>query len=184
MTTWLLWQLDCYDSLTEITAWLLWHLDYYDSLTAITADCLDRLTALLAWLQQQLDCYKSLTALTQTCLTVEMLSHLKILSVAMWTTQVAVDVTVYSHLNSMHTSSLLPALWAWLWLTALPNWPPDDASDIVREHKHQPRFLLRGIFVNMLFNIWVLSVFLCRTLNRNHKIYFFNVLNFVLFCTI
>ena len=58
---WMLWQLECFDSLTAVK------LDCLDSLTALTAwlpsqlDCLD---SLLPWLSWQLDCLDSLTALT------------------------------------------------------------------------------------------------------------------------
>ena len=37
MTAWMLWQLECFDSLTALTAWMLWQLECFDSLNALTA---------------------------------------------------------------------------------------------------------------------------------------------------
>ena len=68
LTAWMLWQLECFDSLNALTAWQLdsltaWQLDSLTAwqLDSLTAWRLDGLTALTARLQWQLDCNDSLT---------------------------------------------------------------------------------------------------------------------------
>ena len=48
MTAWMLWQLECFDSLNALTATVF---------TALQLDCLDSLNAFTAWMLWQLECF-------------------------------------------------------------------------------------------------------------------------------
>ena len=66
---WLLWQLDCFDSLTALTDWLPWQLEFLDSLTDLKAS----LPWQLDWLDSLTDLYNirpcgQLVGLCPTCL--------------------------------------------------------------------------------------------------------------------